>query len=50
MLNVFQPLSGKHQDINSKTHTLNYVFMNIFIVVGFLLLYHLVNKSYSQIS
>ena len=38
MLNVFQPLSGKHQDINSKTHTLNYLFMNLFIVVALLLL------------
>lgn len=38
MLNIFQLLSGKHQDINSKTHTLNYVFMNMFIVVALLLL------------
>ena len=38
MLSIFQPLSGTHQDINSKTHTLIYVFMDIFIVVALLLL------------
>ena len=38
MLSIFQPLNGTHQDINSKTHTLIYVFMDIFIGVALLLL------------
>lgn len=50
MLSIFQPLSGKHQDINYKTHTLIYVFMNIFIVWLCYYSRHVVNKSYTQTS